>query len=171
MASMAISQTTLDLLMLWRVSVNTKQEYWQNYQLTIRKHFHLSFRGFMGVTECNQKIIKGFRANNGVVEAFRVANLLILHSIGAKSGEPRVNPLAYFNDKSDYFIVASYQGSAANPQVTIEVGSSEQSVEAAAVAEPDRTDLYKMIAAQAPAFAEHQTKTTRAIPIIRLSAV
>ena len=133
----------------------------------------------MGITEYNQKIIKEFRANKGIVEAFNEGNLLILHSIGAKSGEPRVNPLAYFKDGQDYLIVASYQGSAANPpwfhnlvanpQVTIEVGSSEQPVEAVVVAEPDRTALYNMIAAQAPAFAEYQTKTTRAIPIIRLS--
>ncbi len=133
----------------------------------------------MGVTEYNQKIIKEFRANDGKVEAFKGANLLILHSTGAKSGEARVNPLAYFSDGDDYLIVASFQGSAtnppwfhnlvANPQVKIEVGSSEYPMEATVVAEPTRTDLYKMIAEQAPAFAEYQTKTSRPIPIIRLS--
>ena len=134
----------------------------------------------MDVKAFNNSIIEEFRANNGAVGGqFEGANLLLLHSIGAKSDEARVNPLAYFEDGEEFLIVASSLGSptnppwfynlVANPQAKIEVGSSEFSVTAKVVAEPMRTDLYNEIAAQASAFAEYQEKTTRVIPIIRLT--
>ncbi len=134
----------------------------------------------MDLKAFNQQIIEEFRANDGIVGGpFEGAKLLLLHSIGAKSGATRVNPLAYFADADSYLIVASYSGAAnnppwfhnlvANPQARIEVGRSEFAVRAEVVAEPQRTDLYTQIAAQAAAFAEYQQKTDRAIPIIRLT--
>ena len=134
----------------------------------------------MDVKEYNKKIIEEFRANSGMVGGrFKGANLLLLHSIGAKSGETRINPLAYFEDADEILIVASFAGGPnnppwfynllVNPQARIEVGSSNYSVEAEVVAEPRRTELYDMIAAQSSAFAEYRDKTTRTIPIIRLT--
>ncbi|MGK0223358.1 MAG: deazaflavin-dependent oxidoreductase (nitroreductase family) [Limisphaerales bacterium] len=137
-------------------------------------------RTIVGVKEYNKGIIEEFRANNGAVGGpFQGANLLLLLSKGAKSGEQRINPLAYFADGDDFLIIASYSGEpknppwfynlVANPQAKIEVGSSELAVRSEVVAEPDRTELYNKIAAQASAFAEYQKKTTRAIPIVRLT--
>lgn len=133
----------------------------------------------MDVKEFNKSIIEEFRANSGVVGGpFRGGKLLLLHSVGAKSGEPRVNPLAYFEEEGSLYVVASYAGAPtnppwfynllANPRGKIELGDAEYSVEAEIVDEPQRTELYKKIAAQASAFAEYQEKTVRAIPIVRL---
>ena len=70
----------------------------------------------MDVTKSNRTIVAEFRANDGVVGGpFEGANLLLLHSIGAKSGETRINPLAYFADNDGYLIVASYAGAPTNP--------------------------------------------------------
>ena len=134
----------------------------------------------MDVKEYNKTIIHEFRTNEGIVGGpFKGAKLLLLHSIGAKSGEPRVNPLAYFEDDEEYLIVASYAGAPTNPpwyynlvantDARIEVGTEEISVTAEVVDEPERTTLYDRIATQAPTFAEYRAKTTRAIPIVRLS--
>lgn len=134
----------------------------------------------MDINEYNQSIIEEFRANNGTVGGpFKGASLLLLHSEGAKSGEQRINPLAYFADGADFLIIASYSGGPKNPpwfynlvanaQAKIEVGGAEFSVQSEVVAEPDRTELYNKIAAQSAAFAEYQEKTTRVIPIVRLS--
>lgn len=133
----------------------------------------------MDVKDYNKTIIEEFRANDGVVGGpFKGAKLLLLHTIGAKSGEARINPLAYFDDENTYLIVASFAGAPtnppwyynllANPHAKIELGSSEIAVAAEVVIEPHRTELYDNIAAQAPAFAEYREKTTRSIPIIRL---
>ncbi len=134
----------------------------------------------MDVTTFNNRIIEEFRANQGIVGGqFAGAKLLLLHSTGAKSGMVRVNPLAYFEDGDTFLIVASYQGSSANPPwfhnlvanpaAKIEVGSAEFGVVAAVIEEPARTNLYAQIAAKAPAFAKYQEKTTRQIPVVRLT--
>lgn len=48
------------------------------------------------VNAFNRQIIEEFRANDGVVGGpFEGASLLLLHTTGARSGEERINPLAY----------------------------------------------------------------------------
>jgi deazaflavin-dependent oxidoreductase (nitroreductase family) len=133
----------------------------------------------MGVTDYNKKIIDEFRSNQGVVGGpFAGAQLLLLHTIGAKSGEARINPLAYFKKDNDMLIVASFAGAdqnppwyynlLANPNVTIEVGTETINATAEVVEEPDRSTYYAEIAARSDAFAQYQQKTSRTIPIIRL---
>src|SRR4051794_18337035 len=84
--------------------------------------------------EFNARIIEEFRANDGVVGGmFEGMPMLLLHHVGAKSGTPRVNPLAYQADNGRYVILASkggaptnpdwYYNLKANPDVTIEVGT------------------------------------------------
>lgn len=134
----------------------------------------------MGVKEYNEGIIEEFRANAGVVGGpFQGAKLLLLHSVGAKSGQTRINPLAYFEDGESLLIVASYAGAPtnppwyynllANPATKVEVGADAFAVQAEVVTEPDRTTLYNRIAQASAAFAEYQEKTSRVIPIIRLT--
>ena len=49
-----------------------------------------------GMREFNKNIVAEFRANAGKVGGpFEGATLLLLHSTGAKSGQPRLAPLAY----------------------------------------------------------------------------
>lgn len=44
----------------------------------------------------NSRIVAEFRANGGKVgPPFEGATLLLLHTTGAKSGQPRLAPLAY----------------------------------------------------------------------------
>ncbi len=44
----------------------------------------------------NQQVIEEFRANGGKVGNFPGANFLLLHTLGAKSNQPRLIPLQYF---------------------------------------------------------------------------
>ncbi len=134
----------------------------------------------MGVTEYNQTIIEEFRANAGVVGGpFAGTNILLLHNQGAKSGAARINPLAYFKDGNDMLIVASFAGAdrhppwyynlLANPQVRVEVGTDTYAATASVVKEPERSALYDRIAGANEAFASYQSKTSRVIPIVRLT--
>lgn len=131
-------------------------------------------------TAFNEKIIAEFRANGGVVgPPFAGAPLLLLVNIGAKSGEERVNPLAYTTDGDDLIIIASFAGAdkhppwyhniMANPQVTIEVGTETYRGLATVVEEPDRTRLYKQMEEQMPTFTDYREKTARVIPVVRLT--
>lgn len=129
----------------------------------------------------NQKIIEEFRTNAGKVGGqFVNTPLLLLHTTGAKSDQPRINPLAYVTDGDRYVVIASKGGAptnpdwfynvAANPEVTVEVGSKQFSARAAIAEEPERSRLYEKMAAKNPGFAEYQRNTTRIIPVVILTA-
>ncbi len=130
----------------------------------------------------NQATIAEFRANGGKVGGY-FANmpLLLLHTVGAKSQEPRINPVAYTMDGDRYVIIASKGGAPTNPDwyynvvaqplVTVEVGTEQFQAQATIPPEPERTRLYDQMAALRPNFAEYQRKTTRRIPVVVLTRI
>jgi deazaflavin-dependent oxidoreductase (nitroreductase family) len=128
----------------------------------------------------NAAIIKEFRANAGKVGGpFAGKTLLILHTIGAKSGQKHINPVAYVTDGDRFVIIASkggaptnpgwYHNIVAHPQVTVEVGTEQFAARASISTEPERTRLYNKMVEMMPGFAEYQKKTTRIIPVIILT--
>jgi deazaflavin-dependent oxidoreductase (nitroreductase family) len=130
----------------------------------------------------NQTIIDEFRANSGKVGGyFAGRTLLLLHSVGAKSKQERINPVAYIRDADRYVIIASKGGAPSNPDwyynllahplVTVEAGTEQFQAVAEIAAEPERTRLFNKMAEVAPGFAGYQQKTTRVIPVITLTRV
>ena len=130
----------------------------------------------------NEAIITEFRANSGKVGGmFAGKTLLLLHTVGAKSGEERINPVACVADGDRYEIFASKAGAPTNPDwyhnllahplVTVEVGTEQFQAQAAIASEPERTRLFNKMVEVMPAFAEYQRKTTRVIPVITLTRV
>ena len=130
----------------------------------------------------NKQVIEEFRANDGKVGGhFENMTLLLLHTIGAKSGQPRLNPVATMADGDRYVIIASkggaptnpdwYYNIVANPEVSIEVGTEKFQAQADVAPEPERTALFARMAAQHPGFAEYERNTDRVIPVIVLSRV
>jgi deazaflavin-dependent oxidoreductase (nitroreductase family) len=131
-------------------------------------------------SEYNQKVINEFRANGGEVTG-RGRTVLLLHTIGAKSGKEHVTPVAHTRDGDRYVIIASkggapdnpdwYYNIVAHPTVTVEVGTEKFEAEATVAEEPERTRLYDQMAAIMPGFAEYQKKTTRTIPVVVLTRI
>jgi deazaflavin-dependent oxidoreductase (nitroreductase family) len=130
----------------------------------------------------NQAIIEEFHANGGKVGGrFEGRTLLLLHTIGAKSHEPRINPVAYITDGDRYVVIASkggapnnpdwYYNILANPLLTVEVGTEKFQVKATVAEEPERTRLYNKMVEIMPGFGEYREKTSRVIPVIVLSRV
>ena len=130
----------------------------------------------------NRNIIAEFRANKGKVGGtFEGRQLLLLHTIGSKSKQERVNPVAYTTDGDQFVVIASkggadsnpdwYYNLVANPHVTVEVGTEQFQAEARISTEPERTRLYDKMIEVMPGFAEYRRKTTRQIPVITLSRV
>jgi len=130
----------------------------------------------------NKAIIEEFRANGGKVGGmFAGRTLLLLHTTGAKSEQPRINPVAYTQDGDRLAIVASKGGAPTNPDwyynlvahplVSVEVGTEQFQVRATVAEEPERTRLYKQMVTVMPGFAEYEQKTTRKIPVIILTRV
>lgn len=130
----------------------------------------------------NAGIVEEFRANAGVVGGpFAGATLLLLHTTGAKSGRPRLNPLAYFGIDGKIFIVGSKAGAdtnpawvhnlRANPHARIEVGTDAYDVTARELPTAEREAVFAKVVAVAPGFGEYQDKTSRVIPIFELERV
>jgi deazaflavin-dependent oxidoreductase (nitroreductase family) len=127
----------------------------------------------------NEAIADEFRANGGKVGGqFEGAELLLLTTTGAQSGQPRVSPLAYFRIDGKLIIIGSFAGAPtnpawvhnlrANPQAHIEVGTDAYDVTARELPSTEREGLFDKITAAAPGFAEYQAKTSRVIPLFEL---
>lgn len=134
------------------------------------------------MSDRNQKIIDEFRANEGKVGGFfKGRTLLILHTVGAKSGKERVNPLATFEEGDKLVIVASkggaptnpdwYYNLLANPIVEVEYGTERFRAEARVTSEPERSYLYEKMINEMAAFADYREKANREIPVITLTRI
>jgi deazaflavin-dependent oxidoreductase (nitroreductase family) len=130
--------------------------------------------------EFNEKIMAEFHANAGKVGGrFAGADVLILTTTGARSGQTRWNPLVYTRDGDRLIIVASkggaptspdwYHNLVANPSAVIEVGSDVISVEAKIATGAERDRLYAQHAATMPRFLEYAKNTTRSLPVVALT--
>src|ERR1700742_4237017 len=117
----------------------------------------------------NKNIIEEFRANGGKVSGqFANAALLLLTSTGAKSGQPRVSPLAYFRIDGKLVIIGSFAGSdvnsrwvhnlRANPSARVEISNESSEVIARELPSAERDELFGKISAAAPGFADYQAK-------------
>jgi deazaflavin-dependent oxidoreductase (nitroreductase family) len=134
------------------------------------------------VNELNASIIEEFRSNDGKVGGpFAGQNMLLLETIGAKSHQPRINPLDYMKDGDAIVVIASKRGSHTNPdwyhnilahpEVWLEVGTERFKAHATIPERQERDRLFDNFVKQAPVFGEHQKNTSRILPVIVLKRV
>jgi deazaflavin-dependent oxidoreductase (nitroreductase family) len=130
-------------------------------------------------TSFNSNVIEEFRANGGRVGGpFENLTLLLLHTKGAKSGAPRVNPVGHFDIDGKLIVVGSYAGAdidpawvhnlRAHPRTRAEIGTDTVDVEARELPADERDAAWAQIAALAPSFGAYQDKTDRIIPLFEL---
>lgn len=130
----------------------------------------------------NRNIINEFRANAGKIGGrFENTPILLLHTVGAKSGQERINPLAYHMDGDRYVIIASKAGAPTNPDwyynilahpdVEIEVGTQTLKVKASIAEGAEHDRIYDERVSRNPGFGEYRAKTTRIIPVILLTKI
>jgi len=130
----------------------------------------------------NARIVEEFRANGGKVGGpFEGANLLLLTTTGAKSGQSRVSPLAYQRVDGKMLIIGSYRGAdvdpawvhnlRADPRAHIEVGTDSYDVLARELPAEERDPAWEKIVTAAPGFGEYQANTSRVIPLFELISV
>jgi deazaflavin-dependent oxidoreductase (nitroreductase family) len=134
-------------------------------------------------TPRNAEVVEQFRARAtkpGGVPAD--SGLLLLHTTGARTGEPRLTPLAFLRDEDRLVVIASYGGApkhpawyhnlVANPKVGVEIGAEQFHARATVVQEPERSRLFAKMAARSPAFTMYQQKASpRVIPVVALTRV
>jgi deazaflavin-dependent oxidoreductase (nitroreductase family) len=126
----------------------------------------------------NAKVIDEFREGGGKVTTRSGNALLLLNTVGVKSGLPRTNPLAYLPGDDCLYVFASKGGSpahpdwylnlVANPAVTVEVGTERYEATADSLTGPERPRVYAKQVELHSNFGDYERKTNRVIPVVEL---
>jgi deazaflavin-dependent oxidoreductase (nitroreductase family) len=103
-------------------------------------------------------------------------DILILHTIGRKSGVDRGIPIAYFNQDNRYLIVASnwgqeqqaswYLNLQKEPHARLEVKGKTIPVTAREALGEEYGQLWKFVTTSHPPYLDYQKQTSRRIPIM-----
>jgi len=113
-------------------------------------------------------------------DKFMGMDVLVLKTVGRRSGETRETPLAWFADDDSWLVVASGGGSqhpdwhanlTAHPdRVSIELpGRDPLRVAPHRLDGSERDTAWQRIAAAQPRYAKYQSKSDREYPIVRLT--
>ena len=132
------------------------------------------------MSDWNTQVITEFRANGGKVAQFGDAPLVILHTIGAKSGELREIPLVALLEDDEFIVFASKGGAPdnpdwaynlrANPSIAVEYGTERFTANVTELSEADSSAKIQEQAAIMPQFGEYvKTAAPRIIPAFKLS--
>jgi deazaflavin-dependent oxidoreductase (nitroreductase family) len=107
--------------------------------------------------------------------------ILLLNTVGRKSGKKRTSPLLYVMDGEDFVIIASKGGAPthpdwylslrANPEAAVEIGDREVRVRAEEADPEEKTRLWRKMVEMYPTYDDYQKKTQREIPLLVLHPV
>jgi deazaflavin-dependent oxidoreductase (nitroreductase family) len=112
---------------------------------------------------------------------FMGMDVLILHTVGRHSGQPRETPVAWFADADGARLVVASGGGSQHPdwhanlmahpdRASIELpGSDALPVTPHRLAGADRERAWQRIAAAQPRYGKYQSKSEREYPVIRLT--
>jgi deazaflavin-dependent oxidoreductase (nitroreductase family) len=126
----------------------------------------------------NARLNRKIRRGHGT---FMGMDVLILHTAGRRSGQPRQTPVAWFTgDQDARLIVASggghrhpdwYHNLMAHPdRASIELpGGETMPVTPSPLGGADREQAWQRITAAQPRYAKYQDKTDREYPVVRLT--
>ena len=109
----------------------------------------------------------------------RGAPVLLLTTVGRKSGQPRTAPLLYLEDGENLVIVASKGGMShhpvwylnveANPDVEVEIGAQRRKMRARRASDDEKAKLWPRLIAMYRDYDDYQARTDRNIPVVLLS--
>jgi deazaflavin-dependent oxidoreductase (nitroreductase family) len=135
----------------------------------------------MSMSDFNRQIIEEFRANEGKVAMFADYPMVILHTIGAKSGETHLVPLVLtVNDADEMVLFASFAGAKkhpvwvfnlrANPEIEIEYGTERFTARVEELPEEEAREKVRIQAGITEQFAEYVSKAApRDIPVFKIT--
>lgn len=104
------------------------------------------------------------------------APVMLLTTIGRKTGARHTLPLLYLRDGDRIVTVASkggmdhhplwYRNLVANPEVDVQIGSQVQAGNARTADDAEKAALWPKLVAMYPSYADYQARTTRSIPVV-----
>jgi deazaflavin-dependent oxidoreductase (nitroreductase family) len=107
--------------------------------------------------------------------------IVVITSVGAKSGNLRKNPVMRVERDGIYVAIASKGGAddqpewfynlLAHPEVELQDGAVKRTYRVELVEGAERADLWELAVNTWPTYGEYQKKTDRQIPVFKLSPV
>lgn len=127
----------------------------------------------------NRSIVAEFRAGQGRVGApFEGGDLLLLTTVGARTGVEQTSPMACFPDPDRLLVVGSAGGSPkhpawyynllAHPLVRVERGAATFGAVAVPTEGTERERLLARILTAAPGYAGYQSRVRRQLPVVAI---
>lgn len=122
-----------------------------------------------------------YRATNGLIGHRFPGSppVLLLDHVGAKSRRLRTSPLVYALDGEDVILVASkggyprnpgwFHNLMANPDTTVQIGSSRRPVHARVANAEERERLWPKVVEVYSGYQDYQGRTEREIPLVILA--
>ncbi len=123
------------------------------------------------------------RLSRGRVSSLLLVPPVLLHTVGAKSGQPRVTPLTYFTDDDRVVLMASnyggprhpawYHNVRANPLVRLQAGGATGTYRGDEASGSERQRLWNLAKRHSPNYARYEetTRGVRQIPVMVFSPV
>jgi deazaflavin-dependent oxidoreductase (nitroreductase family) len=133
------------------------------------------------VPDTNAAVIAAFRANGGEVPAPYPdpPPMLLLHTIGQRSGREHIVPMRCLVDDDDLYVFASAHGSArhpdwyhnlvAHPEIDVELGTEMIRMRATELHGVERDRIFGRQKARFETFATYERTLDRAIPVFKLT--
>jgi deazaflavin-dependent oxidoreductase (nitroreductase family) len=129
-----------------------------------------------------RKQAEAFEASNGAeANTLKGRPIIVLTSVGAKSGKLRKTPLMRIEHDGQYAVVASQGGApthptwywnlAKNPHVELQDGAERHDYQAREVSGEERAAWWERAVEAWPPYADYQTKTDRLIPVFVLTRI
>jgi deazaflavin-dependent oxidoreductase (nitroreductase family) len=125
----------------------------------------------------NENLIEQFRADGGAAMGDRP--LLLLTTVGRKTGKRRTTPMMFVRDEDRLLVIASnngataapdwYRNLVADPYVTVETPGHEFKARATPLTGDDYDRTWTSVKEKFPFFAEHEQRAGRQIPVVALA--
>ncbi len=134
------------------------------------------------MNDWNAQIIAEFRANGGKVAQFGDAPLVILNTIGAKSGQLREIPLVALVQEDGLYVFASKAGAPthpdwfhnlkAHPEIKVEFGADSFDARVTELPEEEGQEKLRAQGELMPQFAEYvESAAPRVIPAFSIERI
>jgi deazaflavin-dependent oxidoreductase (nitroreductase family) len=131
----------------------------------------------MDIQETNRRVIEQFRAG-GEIEGMHRDRLVLLTTVGRKTGRRHTRPMMFHRDGDRILVVAANAGAPTDPDwyrnllhepaVSVEVGDETYEAVASVLTGADREGQWATLTSAYPFLAEYEVKAGRTIPVVAL---
>ena len=134
----------------------------------------------MDIRDINRRTIEQFRAG-GPIEGMHRERLVLLTTVGARSGRPHTTPMMFVQDGDRILVVASNMGAPkypdwytnllAEPRVNVEAGDESYPAIASPLTGGEYERRWGAVKESYPFFADHEAAAGRTIPLVALHRI